>query len=49
MGDTLHRGGISTRSVTSGYITTIHHGDGSSTDYWGPTEQRAFDRAKGGG
>lgn len=40
-----HPSGITTRSVASGYVAHIEHGDGSSTGYWGPTEQQARDRA----
>lgn len=40
-----HPSGIEVRSVASGYVAHIEHGDGSSTGYWGPTEQAARDRA----
>jgi hypothetical protein len=38
--------GLDTRSVTSGWIATVRHEDGSSTDYWAPTEKRARAKAQ---
>lgn len=40
---------IEARSVTPGWIATVHHGDGTSTDYWAPTEGRARQKATSGG
>lgn len=37
--------GIETRSVTSGWIATLNHGDGSAVGFWGPTEQAARQKA----
>jgi len=40
-----HPSGLEVRSVRSGFVAEIHHGDGTSTGYWGQTEQTASDRA----
>jgi len=40
-----HPSGLEVRSVRSGFVAEIHHGDGTSTGYWGQTEQAASDRA----
>lgn len=37
--------GLDVRSVASGHIATVRHGDGTSTDYWGPTADAARERA----
>jgi len=40
-----HPSGIEVRSVASGWVAHINHGDGTATGFWGATEQAARDRA----
>jgi len=46
MSDAEHPSGIETQSVASGWVATRHHGDGTSTDYWGVTENDARRKAQ---
>lgn len=39
-------GNITTTDVTSGWIFTLHNGDGTSTEFWGMTEQKARAKAE---
>lgn len=40
--------GLTVRSVASGFVAMVHHGDGTSTSYWGPTRKTAKARAADG-
>lgn len=48
MSDNLHPddGEITTTDVTSGYVAQLHHGDGTSTQFWGMTEAKAREKAE---
>jgi len=37
--------GITVRSVIPGWQATVHHGDGTATSYWAPTEAEARKKA----
>jgi len=41
-----HPVGVETRDVTSGFVGVVHHGDGTCTKSWGPTEAVARRRAE---
>lgn len=36
---------IDTRSLMSGWEAVIKHGDGTASKVWGPTEERALEKA----
>jgi len=47
--DTEHPRGIETRDLASGWQGILHHGDGTSTKFWAPTEAEAERKAQQGG
>lgn len=44
--ETEHPGGIETRDLASGWAGVVHHGDGTATKVWAPTEEQAEIRAQ---
>ena len=43
----LHDDGeITTTDITPGWVAQLHNGDGSCTEYWAPTEDRARAKAE---
>lgn len=41
MSDSLHPSGVETRNLASGWQGVAHHGDGTCTKAWAPTEDEA--------
>jgi len=46
MSQSDHRSGVETRDLASGWQGVLHHGDGTVTKVWAPTEAQAEQKAQ---
>jgi len=46
MNDGEHPSGVETRDLVSGWQGVLHHGDGTATKVWAPTEDEAEQKAQ---